>query len=369
MKKATIALAQPDINSNDIARVIKVLKSGILIQNIMVQRLEKTISEYIKVGFCSAVSNGTASLHLALLAIGVGPGDEVIIPALSHIATANVVEIVGAKCIFVDTHERYFNIDESKIESVISKKTKAVIPVHEFGLCANMPKVLKIAKKRKILVIEDAACAIGATYQSKYAGSFGQFGSFSLHPRKTITSGEGGLVTTSNQQMDIRIKTLRNHGIEPGSAPMNFVAAGFNYRMTDIQAALVYGQLLRLEKIIEYKTRLASLYLGEINHSAIKLPVTPNCARHTWQTFHVLTDNEVNRNKLMAKLKEKRILTNYGAQCIPAMTYYKNKYGYESHKSFPNAYKAYTCGLALPLHGRLKEEQIRFIIKIINNFK
>lgn len=363
-----IPLSRPDINEEDISQVVKVLKTGMLVQGIEVQNLEKAVSNYIGNDYCSAVSNGTASLHLALKVLGVGPGDEVIVPAFSYIATANVVELTGAKCIFVDIHPRLFNIDESKIEKAISSRTKAIIPVHEFGLCANMPVIMEIAIKYKIKVIEDAACALGATLFSKHAGSFGHLGSFSFHPRKAITSGEGGMVTTSDADLDMKIKTLRNHGIEPVSKPMNFIAAGFNYRMTDFQAALVNSQFLRIEKIFKYRSKLASIYYNEIHHPAIRLPEIPEGARHTWQTFHVLLPDETQRNKLMGYLKDNGILTNYGAQCIPAMSYYKNKYNHISETEFPNAFEAYTSGLAIPLYSQLKEEQVLFISRTINKF-
>jgi perosamine synthetase len=368
-KKTILHLSRPDIRKEDIAELVRVLNSGMLVQGKEVQQLENAVSKYIYTDYCSAVSSGTASLHLALTALGVGPEDEVIIPAFSYIATANVVELVGAKCVFVDIHPRFFNIEVSKIEKVISQKTKVIMPVHEFGLCSNMPEIMKIAEKYKIKVVEDAACAIGATLNSKYAGSFGHFGSFSLHPRKAITAGEGGLVTTSDPKLDIRIKTLRNHGIEPDSLPMNFIAAGFNYRMTDFQAALVNNQFLRLERIIEYKSKLASIYFEEIHNPAIRLPIIPIGARHTWQTFHLLLENEKKRNELMIYLKDHGIMTNYGAQCIPAMAYYQNKYQHQPENEYPGAFKAYTNGIAIPLYSKLKEEQIKFISKTINNFK
>lgn len=363
-----IPLSRPDINEEDISQVVRVLKTGLLVQGIEVQNLEKAVSNYIDDDYCSAVSNGTASLHLALNVLGVGPGDEVIVPAFSYIATANVVELVGAECVFVDIHPRLFNIDESKIEKVISSRTKAIIPVHEFGLCANMPVIMKIAEKHKIKVVEDAACALGATLFSKYAGSFGHLGSFSFHPRKAITSGEGGMVVTSDPDLDVKIKTLRNHGIEPGSKPMNFIAAGFNYRMTDFQAALVHSQFLRIEEIFKLRSKLADVYFNEIKLSAIRLPEIPEGARHTWQTFHILLSDETQRNKLMGNLKDNGILTNYGAQCIPAMSYYKNKYNHISETEFPNAFEAFTCGLAVPLYSQLTEEQVHFISKTINKF-
>jgi len=189
-----------------------------------------------------------------------------------------------------------------------------------------------------------------------------------LHPRKAISSGEGGLVVTMDKDLDLRIKTLRNHGIEPGSSPMNFIAAGFNYRMTDFQAALVNSQFLRLGSIIERKTKLSAIYFEEIKNPAVKLPLITEGAKHTWQTFHLLLDSEKQRNRLMEYLKSNGILTNYGAQCIPAMTYYRNKYSHQSEIEFPNAFEAYTCGLAIPLFNRLKEEQVHFISKTINKF-
>jgi perosamine synthetase len=368
LNKHIIPLVKPDIWKQDIAKVVKVLKSGMLVQGKEVLQLENAVSNYIHTDYCNAVSNGTASLHLALIALGIGPGDEIIIPAFSYIATANVVELVGANCVFVDVRPGVFNIDEARIEKVITAKTKAIIPVHEFGLCANMPVIMKLAERYKLFVIEDAACALGATLNSKYAGSWGHFGSFSLHPRKAITSGEGGLLLTSDPELDSKIKTLRNHGIEPGSNPLNFIAAGFNYRMTDIQAALANGQFLRLESIIEYKSKLASIYFEEIHHPAIRLPDIPTDARHTWQTFHLLIENEKKRNGLMAFLKGYGIMTNYGAQCIPSMTYYKNKYYHNPGIEFPNSFESYTCGLAIPLYSQLKEKQIQFISKTINNF-
>ena len=369
MLKEIIPLSKPNINERDISAVVKVLESGMLVQGKEVEELELLFSNYFNNLASSLVSNGTSSLHLALIALGIGPGDEVIIPALSYVATANVVELVGATCVFVDTHPRYFNIDENKIESKITPKTKAIIPVHEFGLCANMIQIIEIAKKHNLFVIEDAACALGATLNGQLAGTFGDFGSFSFHPRKAITSGEGGLLITSNLKNDKIIKTLRNHGIENGSNPMNFVSAGFNYRMTDIQAALLKSQFKRFSEIIQFKEKLANIYLEEVKNPAIKLPQLPENTVHSWQTFHILLESEKERDRLREYLQLNGVLTNYGAQCIPFMEYYKNKYGIDSLTFYPNAYTAYTCGLAIPLYEKLNEKQIKDISKLLNNFK
>ncbi len=363
-----IPLARPDIRTEDINAVKRVLKSGMLVQGKEVLNLESNIAKFLYSSNCSAVSNGTASLHLALIALGIGPGDEVIVPAFSYVATANVVEIVGAKSVFIDINPLYFNIDEEKIEKAISPKTKAIIPVHEFGLCSNMPKIMEIALKHNIYVIEDAACALGATYENKFAGTFGDFGSFSLHPRKAISSGEGGLLVSNNQELDKKIKILRNHGIGLDSLTLEFVQAGFNYRMTDFQAALVNSQLSRLNKTLAYKEKLASIYLCEINNSKIILPQIPDKANHTWQTFHIILDSKKSRDNLSSFLKNEGILSNYGAQCIPSMKYYAEKYKFDAEKEYPFALRSYECGLAIPLYERLSESQIKRISRIINKF-
>lgn len=368
MDKEIIPLSRPNITEEDIEKVAEVLRTGMLVQGNNVLKLEGFTNELISSRYCSAVSSGTASLHLAMIALGIGPGDEVIVPAFSFIATANVVELVGAKCVFVDIHPRYFNIDVKKIDKVITPRTKAIIPVHEFGLCANMNEIIKIAEKHHLFVLEDAACALGATFGNKYAGTFGHFGSFSLHPRKAITAGEGGLLVTNSASLENEIKSLRNHGIEMNSSPMEFISAGLNYRMTDFQAALVLNQMKRLSSILEYRNKLACVYIENIKNQNIILPEFPENAKHTWQTFHIVTESNKKREELMAYLKNYGVMSNYGAQCIPATKYYQEKYGLDAENEFPEAYRAYKCGLAIPLHERLNENQINTIINLINRF-
>jgi perosamine synthetase len=242
-----LPLAKPDIREEDIALVNEVLRSGMLVQGVYVEKLEEAFALFHNVKHAIAVSNGTATLHLALHVLGIGPGDEVIVPAFSYVATANVVELVGATCVFADIEERTFNIDVRRIEEKITPRTKAIIPVHEFGLACDIEAVCALAAKHNLHVIEDAACALGAAQNGKPVGSFGIMGSFSLHPRKSITSGEGGLLLTNDDHIAARLRQLRNHGIRMENAQMNFVDAGFNYRMTDFQAALAWSQFQRLE--------------------------------------------------------------------------------------------------------------------------
>lgn len=356
-----IPLAKPNIIEKDIQLVSEVLRSGMLVQGKYVSELENSFIKLTKTKFASALSNGTATMHLALISLGIKEGDEVIVPAFSYVATANVVELVGAKPIFIDIDISTYNIDVTKIEAAITSKTKAIIPVHEFGLACEIDEVERIAKKHKLYVIEDAACALGAKYKDHHVGSFGDFGSFSLHPRKAISSGEGGVLITNNFDYDKKIKTLRNHGTEIIDGRLDFTEIGFNYRLTDFQAALVYSQMDRLEKSIDYKNELAEIYFSEISSNKIILPSVPNHTRHTWQTYHILLNEGINREDIISKLREKNIGVNLGAQCIPYMKVYKEKYNYNCVKLFPNALNAYKNGLALPIYDLITKEQVKYI--------
>lgn len=364
--KKFIPLASPDIQPADIAAVTAVLETGMLVQGKNVAEFEYAISSYTQSRYAIATSNGTSTMHIALCLLGIGPGDEVIVPAFSYVATANVVELVGATPIFVDINLETFNIDLAQIETKITPKTKAIIPVHEFGLPCEISEIVELARKHNISVIEDAACALGATYNNQHVGTFGDFGSFSLHPRKAISSGEGGIITTNDSVFDKGCRTLRNHGVGEINGKPAFVAAGFNYRMTDFQAALVNSQFERFDTILAKKKLLVQQYQSEINNSKITLPSSPANRKHSWQTFHVLLDESLKRDDIIDALRAKGIGTNYGAQCIPAQHYYIKKYGLQAKTLFPNAWKAFTQGLALPLYEKLTPADISYIAEELN---
>lgn len=360
MSDKFIPLMSPDIQDSDIQAVTEVLRSGMLVQGVYVEKLEKILASYLNVKHAVAVSNGTASLHIALIALGVRHGDEVIVPALSYIATANVVELVGATPVFVDVSRDSFNIDVKQIENKITDKTKCIIPVHEFGLACDIDEVMKIAKKHRLKVIEDAACALGATYKDQYTGTFGDAGSFSFHPRKAITGGEGGLLTTNDDSLAEKFRILRNHGISMQSGKMKFVTPGFNYRLTDFQAAMILSQFKRFEQILTCKNKLASVYLQELKLiKNIILPTTREDKRHTWQSFHLLLEDDISRDHVIERLKEEGIGTNYGAQCIPYQQYFQEKYQLDCQKLFPKALRAFKQGMVLPLYEKLTLEDIK----------
>lgn len=371
-----VPLAMPTICESDIALAIEVLRSGQLVQGKNVQSLEKQFALFFNIKQTTLVANGTASLHLALLAAGVGPGDEVIVPAFSFVATANVVEVVGAKPVFVDIDIDTLNIDAAQLEAAINPRVKAIIPVHEFGMPAPMDAIMAFAAKHHLTVIEDAACALGATFDGRFAGCIGDYGSFSMHPRKNITSGEGGLLIIRDPAKDELIRQLRNHGISTASGKPEFLSAGFNYRMTDFQAALLAGQLSRIKEIEEKRVSIASLYDRLLRHPLIRKPyqsVDRKKYKSVWQSYHVILDDRINRDEIISRLGAAGVGSNYGAQCIPALPYYSEKYSVDAKKVCPQAYKAYRQGLVLPLYDKMTPDDVNYVItnvqQIVNDIK
>jgi len=366
-KIVKVPITCPSIQQDDIHRVVQVLESGQLVQGDSVQTLETLIADYVGVEHAVAVSSGTATLHLALLALGVGHGDEVIIPAFSYVATANVVELVGAKPVFIDICLDSFNFDPKLLEDAITKRTRAIMPVHEFGFPADMGRVLALAKKYDIPVIEDAACALGSEWRGRKVGSIGNVGSFSLHPRKAVTSGEGGILTTNDSELASFFRVMRNHGLSIIDQKMECVAAGFNYRMTDIQASLVVGQIERISEIQEKRERIVARYDAELVDRWFIKPTMPKEGKTSWQSYHILLKDSVDRHRFFEYLKQQQIGANYGAQCIPSQRYYQNKYQYQASQ-FSNATRAFTKGVVLPLFNSMTDAQIIHVISAVNSF-
>lgn len=361
-----IPLAKPALVDKDIEAVAEVLRSGMLVQGRYVEQLEAGFAEMHQVPHAIAVSSGTAALHLALKVAGVGPGDEVIVPAFSFTATANAIELVGGTPVFADIELSTFNIDTTRLDPLFARRTKAILPVHEFGLACDLVNISALSKKYGVAVIEDAACALGASQGNNKAGAVGLLSIFSLHPRKSITSGEGGIILTHDAGLSVEIRRLRNHGMEPVAGGFDFVQAGFNYRLTDFQAALALSQLGRLPDILERKSKIASAYLSRINNPRVTLPFTPVGFRHTWQTFHVLLDDSLDQSKLIAALKEKGIGTNLGAYCIPQTSYYQSKYRIDTATRFPNALRAQQKGLAIPIYESMTDQDVDVVVNAMN---
>lgn len=363
LRVSFIPLAVPDISDEDVDAVVRVLRSGMLVQGENVEALEEFVAESVGANYAVAVANGTAALHLSLVALGIGPGDKVIVPAFSFVATANVVELVGARCVFVDIEPGTWNIDPDQLERAIGEGTRAIIPVHEFGLPCAIDRVTELARWRGLAVVEDAACALGAGFRGRKVGTFGDTGCFSLHPRKAITSGEGGLLITNDPKVAARVRALRNHGLEMRGGRTKLIVAGFNYRLTDFQAALVLGQAKRIDASIAQRASFANLYRDLLaDEQWLVLPQVPEGHDHSWQSFHVLLQKRLDRNAVIAALRDRGIGSNLGGQCIPEQLYYRQTYGYNAAQLFPNAHRAYRSGLALPLHGKMTLEQVEQVV-------
>lgn len=362
-----IRLTIPSIEADDIEAVRAVLESGYLVQGPRVAAMEEQIAAYLGIEHVVAVSSGTAALHLSLLALGVGRGDVVITTAYSWPATANVIELCGAKPVFVDIEPDTFNLSPDHLERTLAGlmgnpetagKVRAILPVHAFGQLADMPKILELAGRHGLPVIEDAACALGATWQGRQAGTWGRMGCFSLHPRKAITTGEGGFITTADAGLARRLRTLRNHGLDPQAPTPDFVEPGFNYRMTEFQAALGSTQLAKLDRILVARRQGAARYDALLTDSPIRTPsVRPECTP-TYQTYVTLLPSEAasRRQEIISALKERGVETAIGTIHIPMTTYYSRTYGY-TRENFAVTDNVSACSLALPLYEGMQERE------------
>jgi perosamine synthetase len=360
-----LKLSRPIIPEKAIANAVEVLKSGNLIQGKYVEEFELALENYLNIKHAILVSSGTAALHVSLIALDIKRGDEIIVPAFTFPATANVVELMGAKPVLVDISLGDFCIDAWKIEEAITEKTTMIIPVHEFGQSAEIDKVIKIAEKYRLDILEDAACALGTEFNHQKVGTLGKVGCFSFHPRKTISTGEGGLVVTNDDRLAEKVKSLRNHGTSLCNGKIDFIYAGLNYRMTDFQAVLGLYQLSAIEDIVNTRIRLAKKYNDGLSKIKwIKTPAVYENRKATYQTYHVIVDDFVDRDALMAKLKASGIETNFGAQALNCLTYFKNKYGYMP-EDFPNARKAYMHGLALPIGNHCNSEDVDYVVETL----
>lgn len=373
---SNIPLTRPYFDSEELNEVGKVLDSGWVSQGPKTKEFEDKFAKYVGAKYAIAVTNCTAALHLSLLAIGIKKGDEVLVADFTFPATGHAVLYCGAKPVFIDIDLKTYNINPESIKGKINDKTKAITPVHTFGQPAEMDAIMEIADDYNLKVIEDAACALGAKYKNKYAGTIGNIGCFSFHARKGITTGEGGMVVTDNKNLAEKIRKLSVFGMASAwdrekstefTIP-EFTEVGYNYKMSDITAAVGIAQLRKLDKIIERKRELAKYWdkkLQEIEF--IEPPYVSENVKHIYQSYVALVDRRIDRNKLIEILMKKGVQTQIGTYASHLQPVYN------SNQKCPNSLETFNRSLAIPMYYMLREEDIDMSVarlkKALNGLK
>jgi perosamine synthetase len=379
-----IPISKPYFGDAERGALLEPLETGWVVQGPKVAEFERRFAAYTGAPHAVATTSCTTALHLALAALGVTAGDEVIIPAFTWVATANVVEMLGARPVLVDIELDSFNVDVERLERAITAKTKVIMPVSLFGISAPLEPILALARRRELRVVEDAACAVGARYQGKHAGTEADVGCFSFHPRKAITTGEGGMLITRDESLAQRVQSLRDHGASKSDLARHlgsrsyllpeFNVLGYNYRMTDLQGALGVAQMDRLEWILERRTELARRYDVALEPLGWLRPprIPPDC-RHGYQAYVCLFQPEAPtldnasrlhaaRNALMDELEAAGIATRPGTHAIHLLGFYCRKYGWRP-EDYPNALLADRLTVTLPLFPQLTEAEQKYVIE------
>lgn len=356
-------IAKPHIGAKEKKLVLEVLNSGNLSLGPKHKEFEEKFARKLGVKYACSVSSGTAGLHLAMIAAGVGEGDEVITSPFSFIASSNSVLYVGAKPVFVDVDPLTFNMDPAKIEEKITKKTKAILVVHIFGQSADMAPIIKIARKYKLKIIEDACESIMAEYRGKKIGTFGESAIFAFYPNKQMTTGEGGMIVTNNKKVYELCCSLRNQGRAPDMQWLDHDRLGYNYRIDELSAAVGIAQVEKLDFLIKERVKIANFYTKTLQkHSElISIPRIAKYNTHTWFVYVVQINNpKIERDKIILDLQKEGIATKPYLPSIHLFDFYKKKFGYIPG-DFPISEKISEYSLALPFYIGLKKSDVKYI--------
>lgn len=357
----TIPLSKPFIGEEEMNAVRDVLRSGQLSLGPKVIEFEKMFASLIGVKYAAAVNSGTAGLHLCIKALGLKEGDEVITSPFSFIASANSIIYEGAKPVFADIGENTLNIDPGKIEEKITKKTKAILAVHIFGQPCEMDKIMNIAKKHSLAVIEDACEAVCAEYKGRKAGTFGIASVFAFYPNKQITTGEGGMVCTNDEKIHSAAKMLRNQGRKEDGGWLSHEAIGYNYRLNEMSAALGVEQLKKLKKILEMREAVAEKYNEKLKHiKGVTILGKIKDTKRSWFVYVIRLDKNIDRKKIIEQLKAEGISTNIYLPPIHLQPIYKKMFGYKEG-DFPVCERVSSSTLALPFYTQMADEEINYV--------
>ena len=364
-------ITEPFFDSEEIRLVQEALDSKWVTQGPKTSEFERLFASRHQLQHAMATTSCTAALHLSTLALQLQPGDEVVVPAFTWVTSAHSAEYVGAKAVFADVDLATFNLDPAALEAAITPRTRAIVVVHLFGKAAPMDEIMAIARHHNLAVIEDAACAVGTTYKGVPIGAIGDLGCFSFHPRKVITTGEGGMVTTNRKDLADRVKSLRNHGSTGpafGADPSKpytmstFDMLGFNLRMSDIQAAVGVAQMAKLDWLLAERRRLALRY-SELLAGIGEIIQPTDDPGHTYQSYvtRLAANDRKKRNAIMERLAELKIQTRPGTHAVHRLGYYVNKYGLRPEQ-FPNACRAEDTTITLPIFPGMSDDQQKFVV-------
>lgn len=357
-----IPIAKPLLGDEEKRAVVDVLSSGMLASGPKVKEFEERFAKYVGVKYAVATSSGTTALHLALLSLGIGKGDEVVVPSFSFIATANAILFCGAKPVFCDIDPKTYNIDTDKIEKLITNRTKAILPVHLYGQPADLKPIMEIAEKHNLYVIGDAAQAHGAEYNGKKIGSFGDVECFSFYPTKNMTTGEGGMITTNSKEIAEMARSLGNHGREETQWGYEHVRLGYNYRMTDVEAAIGIEQLKKLDRFNDARIKNARFYdeeLGEVE--GIVTPYVMENAKHVYHQYTIRVKRK-KREKLIEIFKKKGI--GYGIYYPKPLHFYPHLRKF-THDDLKNSENVADEVISIPVHPGLREEDLALVVDAI----
>ncbi|MCX5682521.1 MAG: DegT/DnrJ/EryC1/StrS family aminotransferase [Planctomycetota bacterium] len=370
MSEERVPLSNPDISKADIAAVVKVLRSPRLSLGPKLVEFEEAFAGYMGLKHAVAVNSGTSALHLVVRALGVGPGCEMITSPFTFVATSNCALFEGAEPVFVDIDEETWNMDVSKIEAAITKKTRLLMPVHIFGRPMPMDKVMKIARAHKLPVVEDACEALGATYKKRMAGTFGVASTFAFYPNKQMTTGEGGMIVTDDERLAHLAKSMRNQGRDPDAGWLAHARLGFNYRLADINCALGVTQLGRIETFIAARERVAQRYIRKLSQvEELVMPAAYREGRISWFVFVLrLADRFTvrDRDAVMAHLSKNGIGTNNYFSPVHMQKFYRDQFGYRPG-DFPVTEKIAARTIALPFYNRLAPKDQDLVIETLKD--